>query len=88
MDSPVQAKPDPVSTPRARAALTAIRTVESSGSATTGWDDAVLDAVRRSKQSHVVGFEVVRLAGELRRGRIATYRAVVKIAYAEELTGP
>ncbi len=65
-----------------------IRTVESTGSARTGWDAAIVDAVRRSKQKRVVGFEVVRLAGEIRTGKVATYRATVRVAYREGLTGP
>ena len=67
-----------------------MRTEESTGSSREGWDAAILDAVATAKKraSDVVGFEVVRLQGELSRGRIRTYRATVRVAYRERVVGP
>lgn len=71
-------------------ALTVVRTQEATGVSASGWQEAVLDAVAGSglTKTRLVGFEVSKLAGDLRRSRIARYRATVRIAYREESTGP
>lgn len=64
---------------------------EANGSSTKGWDAAVLAAValaRKDLLGEVIGFEVVRLAGSLNATGIHTYRAIVRVAYREKVSGP
>lgn len=64
---------------------------EANGSSTQGWDAAVLAAValaRKDLGGEVIGFEVMRLAGGVNAKGIHTYRAIVRVAYREKVSGP
>lgn len=60
-----------------------MRLVEASGESATGWDAAVLAAVRASKVKSPVGVEVGRLWAELDGGKLSRYHASVKVAYKQ-----
>ncbi len=64
---------------------------ELSGSSTQSWDAAVLDAIAHARteiDGDVVGFEVVRVGGEVTASRIRAYRATVRVVYRDKVTGP
>ncbi len=64
---------------------------ETTGSSTKGWDAAVLAAIaeaRKEVEGAIVGFEVVRLGGDSSARRIRSYRATVRVAYRDRMTGP
>ena len=72
----------------AKAAPSAVRITEATGSSPRSWDAAVTDAVRGAKEAapKPIAVEVVRLWADLGpRQRIGAYRAAVKIAYRQPL---
>ncbi|MBI2983884.1 MAG: dodecin domain-containing protein, partial [Chloroflexi bacterium] len=65
--------------------------VDAVGSSTTGWDAAVIDAVRGAKSDapDPIAVEVGRLWADLGpKTAIRLYRASVKIAYRQSLRAP
>jgi flavin-binding protein dodecin len=73
------------------AAPAVVRMHETNGSSAKSWDAAVLAAValaRKDLSGEVIGFEVVRLAGSVNAKGIHTYRAIVRVAYREKVSGP
>lgn len=74
-----------------QAALAVVRTHEATGSSTKSWDRAVRDALARGAKEaggKVIGFEVTKLAGESSGRRIRSYRATVRVAYRDRVSGP
>lgn len=64
---------------------------EASGESTRGWDAAILAAVAQGRtevKGEIVGFEVVRLGGEPGTRSIRRFRATVRVAYRDRITGP
>ena len=64
---------------------------DATGSSTKGWEDAILDAIaqaRKEVDGEVIGFEVVRFAGETGANKIRGYRATVRVAYRDRVAGP
>ncbi|RPI20185.1 MAG: dodecin domain-containing protein [Actinobacteria bacterium] len=61
----------------------AIKVIEVIGVSPDGFDDAVRQALAKANESitGITGVEVKRLSASVRDGRIAHYRANVKIAF-------
>ena len=68
-----------------------VRMHEATGISRTDWDAAVLAAIgeaRKELEGEIIGFEVVRFAGDVGPRSIRTYRATVRVAYRERVSGP
>jgi flavin-binding protein dodecin len=64
---------------------------EATGLSPKSWDAAVLAAIadaRKEIEGEIIGFEVVRLAGDAGPRSIRTYRASVRVAYRDRVVGP
>jgi len=64
---------------------------EATGTSRTDWDAAILAAIaeaRKELEGEIIGFEVVRFAGDAGPRSIRGYRATVRVAYRERVTGP
>ena len=72
--------------------LAVVRMHEVSATARRGWEAAVRAAVAAARKeiagSEVIGFEVVRFAGDIAGRGIQTYRATVRVAYRERAAPP
>lgn len=62
------------------------KVIELVGESHTGWKDAVQSAVNEASRTipNINGVEVYNLTANVENGRLAEYKANVKIAYAEE----
>ena len=65
---------------------------EATGSARQSWTAAVRAAIDQARteidDGDVIGFEVVRFAGDVAGRAIRSYRATVRVAYRERATPP
>ncbi|OLC58239.1 MAG: hypothetical protein AUH85_01255 [Chloroflexi bacterium 13_1_40CM_4_68_4] len=65
---------------------------EASGSARESWTAAVRAAINQARKeiddTEVIGFEVVRFAGDTTGRSIRAYRATVRVAYRERAIPP
>jgi flavin-binding protein dodecin len=65
---------------------------EASGAARASWTAAVRAAIAQARKeiesNDVIGFEVLRFAGDVSRGAIRGYRATVRVAYRERAVPP
>lgn len=74
-----------------RADAVVVRLHEATGVSPKGWDGAILAAIAAAKkeiEGDVVGFEVVRFAGDAGPRSIRAYRATVRVAYWDRVTSP
>lgn len=76
----------------ATARLALVRMHEATASARDSWSAAVLAAIDEARTQidghEVIGFEVVRFAGDVRGRTISGYRATVRVAYRESAKPP
>lgn len=73
------------------APLAVVRLHEATGLSPKGWEGAVLAAIAQARtevEGEIVGFEVVRFGGEADARTIQSYRAVIRVAYREAVSGP
>ena len=72
--------------------LAIVRMHEATGSARQSWIAAVraaIDQARGEIDGHeIVGFEVIRFAGDVNGRAIRAYRATVRVAYREDAAPP
>jgi flavin-binding protein dodecin len=72
--------------------LAVVRMHEVSGTAREGWTAAVRAAIDQARKeidgSEVIGFEVVRFAGDTTGRSIRAYRATVRVAYRDRAIPP
>lgn len=63
--------------------MTLAKVIELVGESTTGWEDAVKDAVEKASQTvdHITGVEVYNLTGQVKDGKLVEYKANVKLAF-------
>ncbi|PKM82487.1 MAG: hypothetical protein CVU88_03350 [Firmicutes bacterium HGW-Firmicutes-13] len=63
--------------------MTLAKVIELVGESTTGWEDAVKDAVEKASQSvdNITGVEVYNLTGHVKDGKLVEYKANVKLAF-------
>ncbi len=59
------------------------KVIELVGESTTGWEDAVKDAVDKASESveNITGVEVYNLTGQVKDGKLVEYKANVKLAF-------
>ncbi|QMU56000.1 MAG: dodecin domain-containing protein [Candidatus Mycalebacterium zealandia] len=62
------------------------RVTEVIGSSTKSWDDAVKEALKRANKTlrGLTGIEVTKMNAHIKNGKIAEYRAHVKITFILE----
>ncbi|TMD62172.1 MAG: hypothetical protein E6I87_00465 [Chloroflexi bacterium] len=72
--------------------LAVIRMHEASGTARQSWTAAVRAAIAQARKeiegNEVIGFEVVRFAGDTTGRSIRAYRATVRVAYRDRVLPP
>jgi hypothetical protein len=61
---------------------------ESTGASASGWDAAVVAAVRSSEVRDPVGVEITRMWAEWDGGKPSRYHVTVKVAYRQRLKAP
>lgn len=59
------------------------KVIELVGESTTGWEDAVKDAVERASQTldEIKGVEVYNLTADVKDGQLVEYKANIKLAF-------
>ncbi len=59
------------------------KVIELVGESTTGWEDAVKDAVSRASQTleEIKGVEVYNLTADVKDGQLVEYKANIKLAF-------
>ena len=59
------------------------KVIELVGESTTGWEDAVKDAVSRASQTleDIKGVEVYNLTADVKDGQLVEYKANIKLAF-------
>ncbi len=59
------------------------KVIELVGESTTGWEDAVKDAVARASQTleEIKGVEVYNLTADVKDGQLVEYKANIKLAF-------
>ncbi|MEZ5175224.1 MAG: dodecin family protein [Acidimicrobiia bacterium] len=61
----------------------AVKTIEITGVSTTGFEDAIDKAVAKAAESvsGITTVEITRQTADVRDGRVAAYRATVKLSF-------
>jgi flavin-binding protein dodecin len=66
--------------------MTVVKVVELIGTSTNSFDEAVKNALDRANKTtrNITGLDVIGFSAEVKDGKIAEYRANVKIAFVVE----
>ncbi|TFH66708.1 MAG: dodecin domain-containing protein [Gemmatimonadales bacterium] len=64
--------------------MTTIKVIELIGTSKNNWEDAASNAIKDAHKtvSGITGLEVVGQTARVENGKIAEYRAIVKVAFA------